>query len=337
MKTKIFIALISLFLSNGLIAQTHEYKRALKLMGSDFNIIVVANNQKQGQAYIDAAIKEIKRIENKISSWTTTSETAKINANAGIKPVKVDLELYNLIYRAKKISELTKGAFDISYASMDKIWKFDGSMTKMPSEESIKKSVAKVGYKNIILNRKETSVFLKLKGMKIGFGAIGKGYAADRAKTLLQNMGVKAGVIDASGDMNTWGLQPNGKPWKIGITNPVNKQKVFSWFNLTDEAVVTSGNYEKYVKFNGITYTHIIDPRTGYPAHGIYSATVFSKNAELCDALATSIFVMGVKTGLNFINQLKGIECVIVDENLKVYFSKNLKTNKLDKKNEEKI
>jgi len=337
MKAKFIFTLIGLCISQQLLAQAHEYKRALKLMGSDFNIIVVANNQKQGQAYIDVAVKEIKRIENKISSWTTTSETAKINANAGIKPVKVDLELYNLIYRAKKISELTEGAFDISYASMDKIWKFDGSMTKMPSAESIKKSVAKVGYKNIILNRYETSVFLKLKGMKIGFGAIGKGYAADKAKTLLQNMGVKAGIIDASGDMNTWGLQPNGKPWKIGITNPVNKQKVFSWFNLTDEAVVTSGNYEKYVKLNGITYTHIIDPRTGYPAHGIFSATVFSKSAELSDALATSIFVMGVKTGLNFINQLKGIDCVIVDENLKVYFSNDLKTKETNKKNEEKI
>jgi len=333
MKTRYIIAIVCIFLVQNLLAQSYEYKRALKLMGSDFNIIVVAGNKKQGNEYINAAIKEIKRIEYKISSWTTTSETAKINANAGIKPVKVDLELYNLIYRAKKISELTDGAFDISYASMDKIWKFDGSMTKMPSEESIKKSVSKVGYKNIILNRYETSVFLKLKGMKIGFGAIGKGYAADRAKTLLKNMGVKAGVIDASGDMNTWGLQPNGKPWKIGITNPVNKQKVFSWFNLTDEAVVTSGNYEKYVKFNGITYTHIIDPRTGYPAHGIFSATVFSKSAELSDALATSIFVMGVETGLNFVNQLKGVECIIVDNHLNLHYSNNIKTKLIKTKN----
>jgi len=326
MTIKLTITALILCFVQQLTAQKQEFKRDLKLMGSGFEIIVVANNDKDGQNYIEVAVAEIKRIENIISSWSSTSETADINRNAGVKPVKVSAELYNLIYRAINISKLTDGAFDISYASMDKIWKFDGSMTKMPSAEAIQKSVAKVGYQNIILDKEKSTVFLKLKGMKIGFGAIGKGYAADKSKALLQSMGVKAGVINASGDMNTWGVQPDGKPWKVGITNPVNKEKVFSWFNLTDDAVVTSGNYEKYVKFNGITYTHIIDPRTGYPAHGIYSATIFSKSAELSDALATSIFVMGVDTGLDFINQLNGVECVIVDENLKLHFSNKLKT-----------
>ncbi|MCF6212844.1 MAG: FAD:protein FMN transferase [Flavobacteriaceae bacterium] len=328
MRLRIILATLIFCISQQLTAQIQEYKKSLKLMGSGFEIIVLANNQKQGDVYIDVAVAEIKRIENIISSWSPTSETSEINRNAGIRPVKVSVELFNLIKRAINISKLTDGAFDISYASMDKIWKFDGSMTKMPSVESIKQSVSKVGYQNIILNKNNNTVFLKLKGMKIGFGAIGKGYAADKSKYLLQKMGVKAGVINASGDMNTWGLQPNGKPWRVGITNPVNKQKVFSWFNLTDDAVVTSGNYEKYVKFNGITYTHIIDPRTGYPAHGIYSATVFSKSAELSDALATSIFVMGIDTGLDFVNQLNGVECVLVDENLKLHFSNKLKTNK---------
>ena len=329
MKSKFIIFIVSFCFFQSLKAQENtEYKRALTLMGSDFEIIVVANDENQGQAYIDVAINEIKRIENKISSWSTTSETATINANAGIQPVKVSEEIFNLIQRSIKIAKLTNGAFDISYAAMDKIWKFDGSMTEMPTPEAIKKSVEKVGYQNIILDKEKSTVFLKLSGMKIGFGGIGKGYAADKAKELLQGMGVKAGVINASGDMNTWGLQPDGKPWKVGISNPVNKEKVFSWFDLTDGAVVTSGNYEKHVKFNGITYTHIINPKTGYPAHGIYSSTIFSKSAELCDALATSVFVMGVQQGLDFINQLKGVECVIVDENLKLYFSTNLKTNK---------
>lgn len=307
-------------------AQTQVYKRALKLMGSGFEIIVVAENQSQGDAYIDAAVAEISRIEDRISDWKSTSETSLINSNAGIKPVKVSDELFNFIDRCIHISKLTNGAFDISYAAMDKIWKFDGSMTEMPSAEAIKQSVSKIGYQNIVLDKEQGTVYLKLKGMKIGFGAIGKGYSADKAKELLQTMGVKAGVINASGDMNSWGVQPDGKPWKVGITNPINKKKVFSWFDLTDESVVTSGNYEKYVKFNGVTYTHIIDPRTGYPAHGIFSSTIFSKSAELSDALATAVFVMGVETGLDFINQLKGVECVIVDENLKIYYSKNLKT-----------
>ena len=236
----------------------------------------------------------------------------------------MDEELYNLIGRSVEISKLTDGAFDISFASMDKIWKFDGSMTEMPSEEAIKQSVAKVGYQNIILDPENFTVFLKLEGMKIGFGAIGKGYAADKAKKLLMEKGVSGGIVNASGDMNTWGKQPNGEFWKVAITNPLDKNKAFALLPLNENAVVTSGNYEKYVTFNGIRYTHIIDPRTGYPATGIISATVFAPKAEIADALATSIFVMGKDVGIDFINQLPKIECIIIDEKGEIFTSENI-------------
>ena len=163
--------------------------------------------------------------------------------------------------------------------------------------------------------------------MKIGFGAIGKGYAADKAKKILIKKGVKSGIINASGDMNTWGVQPNGNSWKVGITNPLNKNKIFAWFPLHNNAVVTSGNYEKYVTFNAKRYTHIIDPRTGYPSQEIVSVSVFASSAELADALATSIFVMGVDVGLNLINQLKGVDCVIVAGDGTISSSKNIDIN----------
>ncbi len=299
-------------------------------MGSRFDITVVANNEVEGNHFIDIAVNEISRIEKLISSWDANSQTSEINRNAGLKPVVVDEELFQLIQRCIKISKLTNGAFDISYASMDKVWHFDGSMTEMPSEEAIKNSVSKVGYQNIILDEANHTVFLKLEGMKIGFGAIGKGYAADKAKALLQNKGVESGIVNASGDLDAWGTQPDGKDWMVAIVNPLNKDKVFSWMPVHNSAVVTSGNYEKYVKFNNVLYSHIIDPRTGYPATGILSATIFTKTAELADALATSIFVMGVDTGLDFVNQLNGVECIIVDHNNKVITSKNitLKSNK---------
>nr|WP_321486603.1 FAD:protein FMN transferase [uncultured Draconibacterium sp.] len=301
------------------------YKRTLKLMGSRFDITVVANNELEGNGYIDMAVAEIQRIEKLISSWDANSETSAINKNAGIQAVKISPELFALIERAIRISELTDGAFDISYASMDRIWHFDGSMTKMPSEETIAASVAKVGYKNIVLDKAASTVFLKKEGMKIGFGAIGKGYAADKAKALLMSKGVSAGIINASGDMNTWGKQPDGSYWKVAITNPMNKNKAFALLPIKNGAVVTSGDYEKYVKFNGIRYTHIIDPRTGYPAHGIISATVFAPKAELADALATSVFVMGINVGLDRINQLPQIECIIVDDKGNIHQSENIK------------
>jgi len=321
-KTLIFIFLFMFLVSA--VAQEKKYDRTLKLMGSRFDISVIATSEQDANNYIDLAIAEIERIENLISSWNGHSETSKINQNAGIKPVKVSAELFDFIHRSLQISKITEGAFDISYASMDNIWKFDGSMTKMPSAEAIKKSVEKVGYHNIVLDYNKQTVFLKVKGMKIGFGAIGKGYAADMAKKLLQNRGVKAGLINASGDLNCWGKQPDGISWKVGITNPLNKNKMYSWFDLDNQAVVTSGNYEKFVQFDEKKYSHIINPKTGYPANGIISATVFAPKAELADALATSVFVIGTSVGIDMINQIKGVECIIIDDENKVHSSKGI-------------
>jgi len=324
---KLFFLLCALGVFLSVNAQ-ETFTRTLKLMGTKFDITVVAESDTMGSRYIDMAISEIGRIEKLISSWDPESETSEINRNAGIKAVKVSSELFNLINRSLEISALTDGAFDISYASMDKIWVFDGSMSQMPSEEAIISSVDKVGYKNILLNKTDFTVYLAKKGMKIGFGGIGKGYAADKAKAFLIQQGVTAGIINASGDMNTWGHQPSGEEWQIAITNPLNKHKVFAILPIKEGAVVTSGNYEKYVSFNGIRYSHIIDPRSGYPSSGIISATVFAPSAELADALATAIFVMGAEVGIDRINQLPKIECVIINDKGGVITSNNIKIQK---------
>jgi len=330
MKLKIIFIFIFLIVFSAN-AQFEKYDKTIKLMGSRFDISVVADSSENGEKHISVAIEEIKRIERIISSWDENSETSLINQNAGIRPVKVSKELFDLISRSIQISKITEGSFDISYASMDRIWKFDGSMTEMPSAEAIKRSVEKVGYQNIILNANDQTVFLKYKGMKIGFGAVGKGYAADKAKELLQKLGVKGGLVNASGDLNCWGKQDDGKSWKVGITNPLNKNRIFSWFDIDDRAVVTSGNYEIYVNFNGKRYTHIINPKTGYPASGIVSVSVFAPKAELADALATSIFVMGTEVGLDLINQLKGVDCIIIDDNNKIHASKRIQLNNINK------
>ena len=299
-------------------------KKAMNLMGTAFEITVVAPNEDIGYINIDEAVSEIKRIEKVISSWDPDSETSLINKNAGVKPVKVSAELFKLIERAKRISVITDGAFDITYASMDNIWKFDGSMVRMPSEEQIKESISKIGYQKIILDADAQTVFLKERGMKIGFGAIGKGYAADMAKQLLMSKQVKAGLINAAGDLTTWGTKVTGEKWMIGIANPLSKDKIFSWLPIVESSVATSGNYEKYVIFKGERYSHIIDPRTGYPTKGVKSVSIFSKDAELCDAMATAVFVMGRDTGLHFINQLGGIEAVVVDSEDKIHKSSGI-------------
>lgn len=321
------ILLFTFFLQFACSNAQEVFHKTTKLMGSRFDLTVVAKDSTDGKKYIETAIKEITRIEKLISSWDTNSQTSEINSNAGIKPMNVDKELFDLIKRAIAISKLTDGAFDISYASMDRIWKFDGSMTKMPSKEEIIASVEKVGYQNIVLDKENYTVFLKLKGMKIGFGAIGKGYAADKAKQLLILKGVSSGIINASGDMNTWGKQPNGEDWTVAITNPMNKNKAFALLPLKQGAVVTSGDYEKFVMFDGVRYAHIINPKTGYPSKGIISVTVFAPTAELADALATSIFVMGKDVGLDRINQIPNVECIIIDTEGNIHQSQNIKIN----------
>ncbi len=324
---RVLLSCFCFFLVLNLSAQEKKYvtvSKSMKLMGSAFDITVVALNEELGYIYIDNAVAEITRIEQMISSWDPQSETAQINQNAGIRAVKVSPELFKLIERSKQISALTDGAFDISFASMDTIWKFDGSMKQMPSEAAIKKSISKVGHEKIVLNAKNQTVFLKQKGMKISFGAIGKGYAADKAKELLVSKQVPAGIINASGDLTTWGTKVSGEKWLIGIANPLSKDKIFSWLPVVESSVATSGNYEKYVIFDDKKYTHIIDPRTGYPAAGINSVSIFAKSAELCDALATAIFIMGKDAGIALIEQLGGTEVIVIDSDNKIHKSNGI-------------
>ncbi|MGC4104002.1 FAD:protein FMN transferase [Ferruginibacter sp.] len=298
-------------------------------MGSRFDITIVAGDSATAQHYIDTVIAEVSRIEYLISDWKPESQVSAVNRNAGIAPVKVDREVFELTQRALHFSHITHGAFDISFAAMDRIWKFDGSMTKMPPAEAIKKSVEKVGYKNIILDSVNSTIFLKLKGMKIGFGALGEGYAADRCRDMMLQKGITAGIVNGSGDMRTWGKQPDGSSWTIGVTNPFHKENLFAVVPLEDEAVVTSGSYEKFVVFNGKRYAHIINPATGYPATGLTSVTVFGPSAEMANGFSTSLMVLGKKAGLELLSHYPAYKCIMIADNGQTFTSKNLSAKKL--------
>lgn len=303
----------------------NEYKRIEKLMGNRFEITVVARDEQFANSKIELAVCEIKRIEGLLSTYNDNSQTNQINKQAGINAVKVDKEVFELIERSIKISAITDGAFDISYGSIDKrLWNFDKTMTSLPDEEIAKKSVQKIDYRNITLDKEKGTVFLKEKGMRIGFGGIGKGYAAEMAKKLLKKEGITSGIVNAAGDLTTWGYQANNKPWTIGIANPNCATLPFSYMNVTDMAVATSGNYEKYVVINGIKYSHTINPKTGLPVTGIKSVTIISPNAEIADAMATPVTVMGIKAGLNLIDQIHHLGCIIIDDNNKIFTSKNI-------------
>jgi FAD:protein FMN transferase len=297
-----------------------------KLMGNRFELTVLADRQEQAQHALEAAIAEIQRLEALLTTFRDSSETNQINAMAGIAPVKPSPEVYGLIARSLRISELTQGAFDITYGGVDKsLWNFDTHMRALPPAAVARASVRLVNYKNVLLDPEEKSVFLKLKGMRIGFGGIGKGYAAERARLVLKQTGIKSGIVNAAGDLTAWGTQPNGQPWTVGIADPNAAHQPFSTLQITDLAVATSGNYEKFVMIDGNRYSHTIHPRTGLPVTGIKSVTILCPNAELADAMATPVMVMGTKVGLDLINQMKGIACILVDDQDRLHYSDNIR------------
>ena len=302
------------------------YRKTVPLMGNKFELTVISDDEASAMDNIETGIAEIRRIERLLTTFSEESETSAINRNAGIEPVAVSCETFDLIERSIRISRLTQGAFDITYGSIDRrLWNFDVTMTSLPDAATARKMVRLINFRNIVLDRDRQTVFLKETGMRIGFGGIGKGYAAEQAKKVMMAAGVDSGIVNASGDLAVWGNQPDGEPWTIGIVDPNARGQIFSYMNVTDMAVATSGNYEKYAMIDGKRYSHTINPRTGLPVEGIKSVTILCANAEFADAIATPVMIMGIRAGLDMINQLKGVEAIVIDDDDRIYHSENLR------------
>lgn len=295
-------------------------------MGNQFEFTACHEDESLCRKAVTAGVAEVKRIEALLTTYSDISYTNKVNQMAGIQPVEVPTEMILLIQRSKKISQLSDGAFDISYGSIDKeFWNFNTAMKSLPDSARAKEATRLVNFRNIIVNEADKTLFLKNKGMRIGFGGIGKGYAADMAKKVMKEMGIEDGVVNASGDLTAWGHQADGKLWTIGVANPNMRHHIIGRFEIQNGSVATSGDYEKFTVINGKRYSHTINPVTGMPAEGVKSVTVIAPFAELCDALTTPVIIKGVEAGLHLVNQIHGVEAVIIDNNDKIYYSKNIK------------
>lgn len=303
------------------------YTESKLSMSSTLDITILYDKIKVREAHkiIKSGFEEVDRLINIISAWQEGTELSEVNKNAGIKPVKVCDELFYLVKRSLKLSELTEGLFDVTFASIDKIWYFDKPIIEKPTDENIKASIKNINYQFIQLDETHKTIFVTNVGTKIELGAIGKGFIANKIKTKLQVLGVDAGLVNAGGDLVSWGksIHPDGI-WKVGIADPNKGKDYIGWLPIQNEAIATSGNYERFAIIDGQKYSHIINPKTGYPVKGIKSVTVLSPDPELCDVLATSIFLMGRKKGLEFANNFNDIRCFIVDEKGDYYYSENL-------------
>jgi FAD:protein FMN transferase len=308
-----------------------EYTTDIRLMGSAFQFIVNAETKETGKRLLQDCIEEVSRIEELLTEFNDKSETSLINKYAGICPVRVSTETYQLLQRCVQISKLTDGCFDITTGILKKLYNFRNVAFEFPSESKIQDCLEITGYRKINL-LPDNKVYLERKGMHIGFGAIGKGYAAYNTMKLMQQKGVSGGVINASGDLCAWGTKHDGSHWNAGIANPDSPDEILLWLQLNGLSIATSGNYEQYFELNGVRYAHNINPRNGRPVTGIKSVSIISPHAELCDALATAVTVMGVPQGLRLINQLPHTHCIIVDDLDRLHFSNNIERARFFKK-----
>ncbi|RYZ95228.1 MAG: FAD:protein FMN transferase [Sphingobacteriaceae bacterium] len=289
-----------------LVSNLSVYRHSAMLMGDRFEISVVGDNPGWAQERINDAIKEINRVDKLLSTFGEDSTINQVNRNAGIKPVKVNPELYRLIDRSLQISELTYGVFDISYTTGDKV-------------------SAKINYNHIVLDPAAQTVFLTKAGMRISFAANAKGYAADRAKYVLQMQDVSSGVINAGGDLLAWGLQPDNEEWTVGAADIEQENQPYAGLNISNMAFATSVNNNHYKTAN--KFPGAINPANGFEVSAIQSVSILSPTAELADAMATPVIKMGVNAGIYLINQLNQMACVIIDDNKRMYTSKHIAIN----------
>ena len=305
--------------------QAKAHHHSVKLMGCGFVLTAVHENPQLAWDAIRAGEAEIIRIEELISSWKENSETTKINNQSGIAPVQISKELFDLIHRSMRVSDLTNGAFDITGNLSRYYWNFNQEENTMLSKEKLDELRDLVNYRLIDLDVENQTVFLRRKGMKIGFGGIGKGYAAYKAFEAMKKMGIENGLINASGDLMAWGIPPNRTNWSINIPDPKNREENLLEIKIPYGSVVTSGNYENYTLIDGKKYSHIVDPRTAMPVERIKNVSVACTNPEFADAMATAISVMGAEAGINLVNKLNGIECIVINQDDDVFYSNNLK------------
>jgi thiamine biosynthesis lipoprotein len=309
-----------------------EFKRTRILMGTLVKISVVDRDKspEQIKKAIDKAFFEIENIDRLMSVYRSESEVSRLNRLKQGRMMAVSDELLEVIRRSIRISRLSLGAFDLSSAPLVELWGFGrkGKREDLPSPEEIKESLSTVGYRKIIIDKRKKEIGFAQQGMKIDLGGIAKGYAVDKAIEILKKEKIDNALIDAGGDLYCLGLNAKKIPWVIGIKDPRHSWRVIRTLKLRDRACATSGDYENFFLKNGRRFSHLIDPRTGWPVqNGIISVTVLAPSCLEADALATAVFVLGERKGLKLIDGLAKTEAIVItqkDSCLTTYFSKGI-------------
>lgn len=304
---------------------TEPLSRSEVLMGT---VVTVSLYDSNDEAILDKVFNKVKDLESILSINENGTLVDEINEEAGIKPVKVDDDTYNIVKKGIEYSNLSNGLFDISVGPIVKLWNIGLPEARVPSQEEIDEKLPLIEYSDIEIDDTNKTIFLKRKGMMIDLGGIAKGYTADVISNILTEEGVKSAIINLGGNVFAHGRKVNGDDWKIGIQNPFTERGgIIGTITTSNKSVVTSGIYERYIEQDGVKYHHILSPFTGYPYDNeIAGITIVSDKSVDGDALSTSVFAMGVEKGMEFVNTLDGIDAIFITKDYKVYITDGLKS-----------
>ena len=297
------------------------YQKSMALMDTFVTLTVVSDSADSANRAMESAFATIEKFGNLINFFSDTSELSAINRDAGVREVRVSSDTLGVVERAIYISEISGGAFDATIGPEVKLWDFHKKIR--PSDAVIRKNIGLVNYRNIVVDHAKSTVFLREKGMLMDLGGIAKGYVADLALAVLRRSGIRAGIIAVAGDIRAFGRRPDGSLWNIGVQNPRQKDKsdeIMAVLKMTDKAVSTSGDYQRYFIEDGRRYHHILDPKTGYPADRCRSVTVVGGNGIYADGFSTAVFVLGPERGMELAEKY-GIDAVIVDSSGEVHLT----------------
>lgn len=315
-------AVISLVVLNLIVPVYSEWQTEdAAIMGTTIHVEVWHTDTAIGKQGIDEVLQEMERVNRLMSPYIEDSQLSKINQFAHEGPVEVDADLFTLLEKSLQVSQLTNGAFDITYASVGSLYNYRKKLK--PNEQDLSAAKKFIDYKNVLLDKEQLSVSYAKQGVKIDLGGIAKGFAVDQAIQHLSKLGIQHALVSAGGDTRILGDRL-GRPWLVGIRDPQNTDDVIAMLPLQDEALSTSGDYERFFVEGAVKYHHIIHPTTGESATEVRSASIVTTDSTTADALSTSVFVLGAKAGLELLNSLDGVEGVIVDQAGNLFYSAGL-------------
>jgi len=290
-------------------------------MGTRVSVDLWHADQQRGDELVQSVLAEYRRIDERMSTYKNDSELSRVNRDAAAAPIPVSDELFELLRRALALSQASEGAFDITYESVGYLYDFREA--RRPSTSDIETRLAAIDYRHVRLDASARTVSFARSGVRVNLGGIAKGYAVERGAALLRAAGVEHAMLTAGGDTRVLGDR-RGQPWIVGIRHPRTADAVVTRLPLDDEAISTSGDYERFFEEDGRRYHHILNPLTGEPTQGILSVTIVGPDATLTDGLSTTVFVLGVERGLDLIERTAGYEAIVIEADGRLSYSSGL-------------